>query len=121
MTDSYLNSYFESMVMIRSISAIGEVVQTAGVEVINGANAWGLLKGEISDGGRLTPKIKVDNSIIHILEDQHSHSVSEIASSTNIPAEKVELFLRFLAKYSFITYDEQRETAVICADFLSLK
>ena len=121
MTDSYLNSYFESMVMIESISAIEEEVQMAAVEVIDGTKAWGLLKGEISDGGRLTPKRNVDNPIIHILEDQHSHSVSEITSCTNIPAEKVELFLRFLAKYSFITYDEQGETAVICTDFLSLK
>ena len=61
------------------------------------------------------------DTILNILEDQHPHSVAEIASLVNISAEKVELFFRFLAKYSFITYDEQRETAVICVDFLSLK
>ena len=61
--------------------------------------------------------------ILRILEDQYPLSMSEveITSLVNLPVEKVELFLRFLAKYSFITYDEQRETAVICADFLSLK
>jgi len=82
--------------------------------------AVGLLKVGISEE-YLTPEIKVVDSITHILEDQRSHSVSEIASCTNIPAEKVELFLRFLAKYSFITYDEQKKTAVICDDFFSLK
>ncbi len=93
----------------------------AGAEVIEGANAQRLLKikGGLS-GERLTPEIKVANSIMHILEDQHSHSVSEIASYIDIPAETVALFLRFMAKYSFITYDEQNETAVICSDFLSL-
>ena len=60
--------------------------------------------------------------ILRILEEQYplSMSVVEIASLVNLPVEKVELFLRFLAKYSFITYDEQRETAVIRTDFLSL-
>ena len=63
------------------------------------------------------------NMILRILEDQYPLSMSEveITSRVNLPVEKVELFLRFLAKYSFITYDEQRETAVISTDFLSLK
>ena len=85
------------------------------------AKAFESLQEEISDEKEPTPKRKADNTIIHFLEDQQLHSVSGIASYTNIPAKKVELFLRFLAKHSFITYDEQRETAVICADFLSLK
>ncbi len=61
--------------------------------------------------------------ILRILEDQYPLPVSEveITSLVNLPVEKVELFLRFLAKYSFITYDEQRETAVIRTDFSSLK
>jgi len=61
--------------------------------------------------------------ILRILEDQYPLSMSEveITSLVNLPVEKVELFLRFLAKYSFITYDEQRETAVISTDFSSLK
>ena len=61
--------------------------------------------------------------ILRILEDQYPLSMSEveITSRANLPVGKVELFLRFLAKYSFITYDEQRETAVISTDFLSLK
>ncbi len=63
------------------------------------------------------------NMILWILEDQHPHPVSavEIASRVNLPLEKVALLLRFMAKYSFITYDEQNETAVICTDFLSLR
>ena len=104
--------------MIGNISAIEEV-KMAAVEVTDEAKAGGLLKVEISEE-YLTPEIKAANSITHILEDQHNHSVPEIASYTNIPAEKVELFLRFLAKYSFISYDEQNKTAVIYTDFLSL-
>ena len=63
------------------------------------------------------------NMILRILEDQYPILMSEIeiASLINIPVEKVELFLHFLAKYSIITYDEQRETAIICTDFSSLK
>ena len=92
------------------------------VEVMDGAKAFGLLKEVVNAEGHLTQKRKndTDNSIIHILEDQLPHSVAEIASLVNISAEKVEFFLRFLAKYSFVSYDETRETAVICADFLSL-
>jgi len=62
------------------------------------------------------------NTILRILEYQYPLPISavDIASLVNIPAEKVELFLRFLAKYSFITYDEQRKTAIICTDFFSL-
>ena len=81
----------------------------------------GIRTFELSGVKRLTPEISVDNSIMHIMEDRQPHSVIELASCTNMPAETVEFFLRFLAKYSFITYDEQRGTAVMCADFLSLK
>jgi len=68
---------------------------------------------------RQTPEGK-HKSIMQTLEDGRPHSVSEIASCTNIPAEDVERFLQFLAKYSFITYDKRKRTAVICDDFLSL-
>ena len=61
------------------------------------------------------------NAILRILEDQHPHSVSEIASRVNTSEEKVELFLRFLAKYEFVTYDEDKKTATIRADSFSLK
>jgi len=61
------------------------------------------------------------DAILRILEDQHPHSVAEIASLVNISADEVESFLRFLAKYSIVTYDEERKTAIIRADFLSLK
>lgn len=74
---------------------------------------------EVSKEERM-PMSEMD-AIIHILEDLHPHSVTEIASIVNIPAEKVELFFRFLAKYSFIKYDERRKTAVIHADFSALK
>ena len=65
----------------------------------------------------------VMNMILRILEDKYPLSMSEveIASLVNLPVGKTELFLRFLAKYSFITYDEHRKTAVICNDFLSLR
>lgn len=61
------------------------------------------------------------DAILRILEDQLPHSVAEIASSENISAEKVESFFRFLAKYGIVTYDVERKTAIIRADFLSLK
>jgi len=60
------------------------------------------------------------NSILRILEDQHPHSVSGIAENVNMPAEKVESIFRFLAKYSFITYDKKKSTVNIRPDFLSL-
>jgi len=65
----------------------------------------------------------VMNMILRILEDKYPLSISEveIASLVNLPVGKTELFLRFLAKYSFITYDEHRKTAVVCTDFLSLR
>jgi predicted transcriptional regulator len=88
----------------------------AAAEVIAGIRSF-----ELRGVKRLTPELSVDHSIMDIMEDQQPHSVVELASRTNMPAETVELFLRFLAKYLFITYDEQRETAVMCADFLSLK
>lgn len=63
------------------------------------------------------------NAILRILEKYYPHSVSEIeiASFLNLSAEKVDLFLGFLAKYSVISYNERIKTAVICDDFLSLK
>jgi len=64
-------------------------------------------------------KEKLMDAILRILEDQKTHSVSEIASRVNISEEKVELFLRFLAKYEFVTYDEERKTAVMRSDSFS--
>jgi len=58
------------------------------------------------------------DAVIRILEDQKHYSVSEIAPCVSISAKKIELFLRFLAKYGFVTYDENRKKAIICADFL---
>ena len=62
-------------------------------------------------------------AILRILEDKFPlpMPVSEITSRVNISVEKVESFLRFLAKYRFVTYDEERKIATIHADFLSLK
>jgi hypothetical protein len=81
----------------------------------------GISSFELRGVNHLTPELSVDHSIMDIMEDQQPHSVIELASCTTMPAETVEFFLRFLAKYSFITYDEQSGTAVMCADFLSLK
>jgi predicted transcriptional regulator len=73
-----------------------------------------------SDGTYLTRKKDLNNAIIDILEDQHPHSVAEIALRVNLEAEKVVAFLEFLADYSLVTYDQQDETAVICPDFSAL-
>jgi len=63
------------------------------------------------------------HAILHILEDRYPHSVSriEIASLVNLSTEKVDSFLGFLAKYSFVTYDEKEKTAIIRTDFSSLE
>lgn len=63
------------------------------------------------------------NAILHILEDRFPRSVSEreLASFANLPAEKVGSFLGFLAKYSFVIYDEREKTAVIRPDFSALE
>lgn len=58
--------------------------------------------------------------LLHVLEDLHPYSVVGVASLLNVSDDKAELFLRFLAKYHIITYDEERKTAVICNDFLAL-
>ena len=62
------------------------------------------------------------NVILRILEEHYPHSVSgvEIASLLNLSVEKVESFLGFLAKYSFISYDKKGKMAIISADFSSL-
>lgn len=60
------------------------------------------------------------DAIIAILEDQHAHSVAEIASLVNLSAEKVQQVVRFMAKYDLIHYDEEYKTAVICDDFRAL-
>ncbi|RZN42969.1 MAG: hypothetical protein EFT35_01335 [Methanophagales archaeon ANME-1-THS] len=62
-------------------------------------------------------------AILHILEDRYPHAVSglEIASLVDLSAEKVGSFLGFLAKYSFITYNETEKTALIRADFSALE
>ncbi|MEA2074879.1 MAG: hypothetical protein U9O85_03980, partial [Euryarchaeota archaeon] len=56
---------------------------------------------------------------LHILEDQYIHSVTDIAARVNLLEEQVAFFLRFLATYSFIIYDEKSETALIRTEFLS--
>jgi predicted transcriptional regulator len=75
---------------------------------------------KISDDTDLTPKRDLANAIVDILEDQHPHSVAEIALQVNLEAGKVGSFLEFLANYSFITYNRQNTTAVICPDFAAL-
>ena len=60
------------------------------------------------------------NKLLHILEDMHPYSVAGIASLLDVPEDKVTFFLRFLAKYHIITYNEAEETAVLCTDFFAL-
>ena len=60
------------------------------------------------------------NKLLRILEDMHPYSVARIASLMDITEDKVALFLRFLAKYHIITYDETEDTAVISTDFFAL-
>ena len=58
--------------------------------------------------------------LLRILEDLHPYSVVRIAALLDVSEGKAALFLRFLAKYGIVTYDEARKTAVMCSDFLAL-
>jgi hypothetical protein len=59
--------------------------------------------------------------ILRILEDQRVHSITEVVERVHLPAEQVAFFFRFLAAYSFISYNELGETAIISTELLSLK
>jgi Mn-dependent DtxR family transcriptional regulator len=59
--------------------------------------------------------------LLRILEDMHPYPVEGIAALLKVSEDKAALFLRFLAKYRIVAYDESRKTAVICPDFLALK
>ena len=87
------------------------------VVIVPKAKPFGISKLEkrINDTTQLMPKW--DDAIVKILEDQHPHSIAEIASRVNLSAEKIEYVFQFLAKYSLITYDDESQTAVICTDF----
>jgi len=65
-------------------------------------------------------QMKID-MLLHSLDDLHPSSVAGIAALLNVSEDRAALFLRFLAKYRIITYDETRKTAVICPDFSTLK
>ena len=67
------------------------------------------------------PMYRKIDKILHILEDHHVHSLTEIAERVHLSAEQVALLFRFLATYSFIIYNEQKETAVLCTELLALK
>ena len=84
------------------------------------AKPFGLLQLEKGNNDETRLRPRWDDAIIDILEDQHAHSVAEIASKVNLSAEKVQHVFRFLAKYALITYDEVCKTAVICDDFVAL-
>lgn len=62
------------------------------------------------------------HAIIRILEDRYPHAVSELelASLLNLPEENVDSLLGFLAKYSFIAYDEEEKKAIITPEFSML-
>jgi predicted transcriptional regulator len=88
------------------------------VRIIDNMKAWDLLKRKrIGDNRHLTRKRELDEEILQILEDQHPHSIAEIASRVKLSTEKIQLYFYFLAKSSLITYDEQSKKAVICYDF----
>jgi len=65
-------------------------------------------------------QMKID-MLLCSLDDLQPSSVGGIAALLNVSEDKAAFFLRFLAKYRFITYDETRKTAVICQDFSALK
>ena len=58
--------------------------------------------------------------LFRILDDALSYSVAEIASLIGLPHGETTDLLKFLSKYHIVTYDEERNTAVICDDVLEL-
>jgi predicted transcriptional regulator len=76
--------------------------------------------GEPGRGISPEPKRAGDTVIMDILDDQNPHSLSELASHANVPVWKVKAFINFLTKYALVTYDEQKQIAVICHDFVLL-
>lgn len=59
--------------------------------------------------------------ILNILEDKKPHSVSELVSTVNIPEDKVDSFLRFLAAYQIIVTDVGRKAAIVSLDYATLR
>jgi predicted transcriptional regulator len=70
----------------------------------------------------LEPKCaEQDRRIIEILEDQIPHTLSELATCTNLPLRVVRAFVQFLAKFELITYDEQKQIVLSHPEFAKLK
>jgi len=69
----------------------------------------------------LEPKCaEQDRRIIEILEDRTPHTLSELATCTNLPLRVVRAFVQFLAKFELITYDEQKQIVLIHPEFARL-
>jgi hypothetical protein len=88
---------------------VDEAVRERAVEMIR--------IGEPGRGVSPEPKRAGDTVIMALLEDQNPHSLSELASHANIPVWKVNAFINFLAKYTLVTYDEQKQLVVISPEF----
>jgi predicted transcriptional regulator len=91
---------------------VDEAVRERSVEMIR--------TGKLGDGVSPKPKRAGDTVIMEILGDQDPHSLSELASQTNIPVWKVNAFVDFLAKYALVTYDTQKQIVTISPDFVLL-
>jgi DNA-binding IclR family transcriptional regulator len=69
--------------------------------------------------GKGSGKEEID-ALLHLLEDGRPHAVAELAARINLPGDTVTAVVRFLAAYSFITYDETRKIAVISPGYTAL-
>ena len=67
------------------------------------------------------PNCAANRRIIEILDDRIPHTLSELATGTNLPLRVVRAFVQFLAKFGFITYDEQKQIVLIHPEFARLK
>jgi predicted transcriptional regulator len=76
--------------------------------------------GKTGGGVSLEPKKARDTMIMEILDDQNPHSLSELAAHAHISVSKVRAFVDFLEKYALVTYDQQKQSVIICPDFVLL-
>ncbi|MEM2430129.1 MAG: hypothetical protein QW779_06315 [Nitrososphaerales archaeon] len=64
------------------------------------------------------PKVLDAKIIIEdILMDQKWHTISELAKATSKSEEVVEKYIRFLAMYDWVTYDEKERKVLIHHEF----
>jgi len=61
------------------------------------------------------------NRILRILDDNRLHVISELVSAADVSDDRIEAFIQFLPSYQIIVTDKGRKTAILSADYATLK